>query len=264
MKPQEETTEEIFTKYRNKVYRLALSITRNENDAKDVMQNAFLKIIKNLSFFRNKSQLSTWIYKIAYNESLMLLRKRKAEQRLSRSLNRKTRVSSGLFVNWAKLPDEQLLNEELKERVDLAIRQMPIKYRLALLLDNVEGLALKESAKVLGLKLNSLKTRLHRARLLIKDDMVRYFKDKEAGPQEKKARKCGIWMGFIYKYADGIAGPLGKNFKRHISGCHSCNAFLNSYLKAVQVTHALECRDIPVELTREIEDFLSREASKKA
>jgi RNA polymerase sigma-70 factor (ECF subfamily) len=246
--------ETIFNEYKDKVYRLALGITRNNEDAKDIMQNTFLKVTKNLMYFRNKSSLSTWIYRIAYNETLMHLRKTKRFLRFSGNL-RKARPDS-LFVNWSKLPDKYLLDTELKERINSSIRHMPIKYRMALLLDNVEELPLKESAWVLGLKINSLKTRLHRARLIVKQDILDYFKDKEVG-QEKGGRKCSIWIKFIYDYATGnLAKRRGFAFRRHIKDCLNCNSFLDAYVKAIQITGALECQDIPLELKNKIETFL--------
>jgi len=249
--------EDIFDKYRNRVYRLGLSITRNQKDAEDVLQNTFLKIIKNLSTFRNESDISTWIYKIAYNEALMLIRKRRTQFRVSDSLkkglNKKT---LGLFINWAKLPDEQLLDKELKERLDTIVRQMPIKYRMPLLLDNVDELPLKESAKVLGLKTNSLKTRLHRAHLMIKQEISRYFKDEEPSIIKKK-RRCGVWTGFVYDYAKGRLGDgSAAAFKNHIKDCRGCQAFLGAYRRAINITGALECQDLPEELTRRIETFI--------
>lgn len=149
--------EGIFKKYKDKIYRLALSISHNEKDAEDILQNTFLRITKGISKFRSESNLSTWIYRIAYNEALMALRKR----------YRQFRVSSSL-------------------------RQMPIKYRMPLLLHNIEEMPLKESAKILDLSLNSLKTRLHRSRLMLKSEISGYLKDKE----ELKEKKCSLLTGF--------------------------------------------------------------------
>ncbi len=256
---------QIFNEYKHRVYRLLLSITRNEKDAEDAMQNTFLKIFKNLKYFKNKSRLSTWIYKIAYNEGLMSLRKRRSQFRLSGNLKASRDTgTSGLFVNWARLPDEQLLDKELKERIDNAVRHMAIQYRLALLLNEVEGFSLKESAAVLGLKINSLKTRLHRARMIIKSDVTDYFRDRQIEKEERKNKSCGIWTDFISSYAHG---SLNKDksiaFRKHIKDCPSCNLFLDAYLKAIDITGALECRDLPDELKDKIQGFVLRNHIKK-
>lgn len=250
-------TEEIFKNYKDKIYRLALSITRNEKDAEDILQNTILKIMKNLINFRSESHLSTWIYKIAYNESLMLLRKRKRQSRLSGDLARSARrIPSDLFINWSKLPDEQLLDNEFKKRIDSIVKHMPIRYRMPLLLNNVEQIPDKESAQILGLKVNSLKTRLHRARLMIKSEVSDYFKDRQE-KEERENKRCGIWTEFVYDY---IGGHLDKKreaaFNNHIEDCAGCKSFLNTYLKAIQITKALQCQDLPLELQNKIETFL--------
>lgn len=256
--------DKIFREYKDKVYRLALGISRNEKDAEDITQNAFLKIVKNLSGFKAKSQISTWIYKIAYNESLMHLRRKKSGLKLSGPLEgREDRGVSGLFVNWPKLPDEQLLDRELKERLDASIRNMPIKYRMPLLLDAVEELPLKESAAVMNLKVNSLKTRLHRAHQMLKEQIKDYFRDRQAEPG-KGSRQCRAWMNFIYKYTQGDLGKAKTaSFRKHIRYCRSCHRFLADYSKAIAVTRALECRDLPEELAGKIEEFLFKKINKK-
>ncbi len=103
--PKHKSVEEIFKEYKDKVYRLAISIVRNEKDAEDIMQNTFIKVMDNLKSFRNESHISTWIYKIAYNEALMYLRKRRSQFNLSNYIERQTKKKElGLFMNWSKLP----------------------------------------------------------------------------------------------------------------------------------------------------------------
>ena len=251
-------TASIFRQHRDKVYRLALTITRNEKDAEDVLQNSFIKIIKNLQYFRNQSKLSTWIYRIAYNEALMYLRKKRNQARLAGSLKQAAqKLTADLFVNWHRLPDKSLLDAELKQRIDRALKAMPIKYRMPLLLANVERLPLKDSAAVMGLKLNSLKTRLHRANLLVKKDLTAYFQDKEQR-EVKEDKKCGAWTGFFYDYAHGLMdNRRSQLFKEHIRDCPGCNGFLDTYGQAIKVTGALACHDLPQELKKRIETFLS-------
>lgn len=250
--------ETIFRKYKDKIYRLALSISRNDKDAEDIVQNTFLKIIKNLSNFRNESRISTWIYKIAYNETLMVLRKKNRQFRLSSYLKKDAaRRTLGLFINWSKLPDKQLLDNEFKERLDNAIKQMPIQYRMPLLLNNVEGLSLKDSAHILGLRLNSLKTRLHRARLMIKSELVDYFKDRLAKEEEKEDKRCNILLNFVYDYAQGsLDNKRQIAFSQHIEDCPNCKLFLDTYVRAISITQALECQDLPDKLKAKIETFI--------
>lgn len=255
--------EKIFKEYKDKVYRLAISIVRNEKDAEDIMQNTFIKVMDNLKSFRNESHISTWIYKITYNEALMYLRKRRSQYNLSNYIQKQTKKKElGLFMNWSKLPDQHLLDGELKDRVNLVIKQMPIKYRMPLLLDSVEGLPLKDIARILRLRINSLKTRLHRAHLMVNSEFSSYLKDKQE--EEERNPNCGVWNGFLYSYARGYLGKKRKNdFEKHIKGCPGCESFLKSYVKAIKFTEGLSCHDLPVELQEKIESFILKMKKKR-
>lgn len=258
--PDSFNIKDIFLEYKNKIYRLALSVCRNEKDAEDALQNTFLKIIQNIKKFRHQSSLSTWIYRISYNEALMIIRKRKHKQiEFSDSLDYEPRNAVfSLFINEPRLPDEQLWDDEFKERIKSAIEQMPIQYRMPLLLHNMEGLPVKESAKVLGLKINSLKTRLHRAYMAVRSEVSGYLQDKQ-DRQDKAGEKCDILLNFVYDYETGkLDKEKESNFKSHIKDCTNCNSFLEMYRKAINITKSLQCRDIPLELKAKIENFIKK------
>lgn len=251
----------IFKNYKDKIYRLALGLSRNDKDAEDIVQNTFLKITKNLGKFKNKSQISTWIYRIAYNEALMFLRKRQRQFKLARYIVReKKTAASGIFVHWSKLADEELLNKEMRHKINDAIRQMPIKYRMSILLHKIEGLNLRETSKILGLKENSLKTRLHRGYMLVKSQIEDYLKDRET---KRRNKRCSLLTGFIQDYAKGKMNKMRKvTFNTHIKHCLPCNSFLNTYLKAIRITGALQCQDLPLELQEKIQSFIAKNKSR--
>ncbi len=248
----------VVQEYRNKIYRLALSITRNEKDAEDILQNTSIKIFRNLAAFKNRSRLSTWVYRIAYNESLMYLRKKR---RLFNSANAYRvyleRQPAGFAVNWAKLPDEELLDRELRSRIDSTLKNIPIQYRMPLLLHRIEGFSLTESARVLGIKASTVKTRLHRAYGMVKDQISSYFKDAPERLPHVEAQ-CGTWTGFLFSYAQGqVPAARGKLFQQHIRSCTRCTRFLRLYLQAIRITGALDCRDVPPELKERLTSFLA-------
>lgn len=250
-------TEEVFKAYKDKVYRLSVSLVHNEKDAEDIVQNTFIKILKNLSHFKRQSKISTWIYRIAYNESLMYLRKKYRQFKLSNRLSGELKIiPSGMFVNWSKIPDKELLEKEFKLRLQEAIQHLPIKYRLPLLLHHVENMPLSEAALVLGIRVSSLKSRLHRSLLMVGAAISAYLKDKKEIQEESKGRNCQQWLGFVYDYAKGAVNlEVKTKFKKHISDCPACNNFLESYSRALAITTALECKDIPPELTQKLESF---------
>ncbi len=242
------------------MYRLALGITRNEKDAEDIVQNTFVKILRKIGQFKNRSKLSTWIYKITYNEALMAIRKKRRQLTVADSLDYYTDVApSGINIHWPKVPDRELLDAEVMHRVETAIQRLPIHYRMPLLLQRVEGESLKTTAEILGIKMNSLKTRLHRAHLYIKHEIDAYRKDTRepemsAVPVDKK---CPVITRFLYDYAEGMLAAQKKNdFDDHVRECPPCRTFLAAYLKAIKITKALQCGDVPVDLREKIKTFV--------
>lgn len=254
--PTQEKIAEIFQQYKSKIYRLALNISGNDRDAEDILQNTMIKIIANLDNFKSQSKLSTWIYKIAYNEALMLLRKRYSQFNLNKTFRRNVKDRRlGLYVNWPQQGDKHLLDEEFRTRLDEAISEMPIQYRMPLLLHYIEAMPLDEVAEILGLKLNSLKTRIHRSVLMIKSQIIDYYKDK-AEKIHRPSNHCNQLTGFVYDFASGhLAKEKADYFQSHIQDCPQCSAFLHTYDKAIEITHALQCQDIPKELHEKIDSL---------
>ncbi len=254
--PTKENIEEIYKQYKGKIYRLALGLSGNDRDAEDITQNTIIKIMNNLDSFRQQSKLSTWIYKIAYNEALMLLRKRYSQFNIANSLRRSTKDRRvGLYVNWPERGDKHLLDEEFKARLDDTISEMPIQYRMPLLLHFIEGMPLEEVAEILDLKLNSLKTRIHRSILMIKSHIIDYYKDKEE-KLHKPSNHCQELTGFVYDYARGhLDKEKADYFDSHIKDCPKCSAFLHTYDKAIEITNALQCQDIPDDLHQKIDSL---------
>ncbi len=251
---------DIFGEYKDRIYRLAITIVKNKSDAEDVVQNAFLKIIENISRFRGKSKLSSWIYKIALNEALMKLRHRRYEEPVLKMRDTEE-DRGGNYLSFLKdkslLPDEEALKNEFGAKIENAMRDMPIKYRLALLLKDVENFPDNHASKILNLKLNTFKTRLHRARFLIKEAVRDYLKDKKEKARVLDDKKCGIYMGFVNRYVDEKLPRNEKtSFDAHIKDCAECNEFLSSYRYALRLTKALQCKDIPPDLQRKIEAFV--------
>ncbi|MCK9554369.1 sigma-70 family RNA polymerase sigma factor [bacterium] len=253
--------EDIFRKYNRRIYALALSIIKDAKEAEDIVQDVFLKIIRKIDTFKGKSDISTWIYRITYNEALTHLR----EKTKLRSINYAddnqhgiTKNSEGLSVNWPLMPDELSEQNELKESIDKAIARLPIKYRVILLLRSVEGFSVKETAGILKIKENSVKSRLHRARLIIHKELSNHIKTSRPESPEKEDVSCDINTRFIYDYIEGhMDATKGRAFKKHIADCRECNGFLDTYMKAIAITNALQCADIPNSLQDRIKTFIA-------
>jgi len=255
------SVKEIFEKYHEKVFRLAVGIVRNEQDAKDITQNTFLKVINSLKGFRNESSISTWIYRIAYNESLMYLRARSRRQKAYTSAQDLEVRSDGSLAGWPKLPDKALLERELRKRVEGALSLLPIQYRIPFILHHTQDMPLKEIAEVLNIKVNSLKTRLHRAHAMIASEIRDYYKDKRQHIS-KEEPTCGLWTRFVYQYArQSLEADKLAGFNRHIADCEECASFLQSYARALRISESLECGDIPARLKQKISQFILEKIS---
>ncbi|MBP7217212.1 MAG: sigma-70 family RNA polymerase sigma factor [Candidatus Omnitrophica bacterium] len=249
--------ETIIKEYQNKIYRLALSISRNEKDAEDILQNTLIKIVRKLPTFEHRSSISTWIYRITYNESLMYLRKKRRLLHSSNALRQyNSRLFSGFTINWPKLPDQALIDEESKARLDEALQHLAIQYRMPLLLHRIENLSISVCSQILGIKVATVKTRLHRAYGMLKD-LLQHSQGKGVPLSAQKRAQCSTWTSFIFDYAQDRLGSRKKIlFRRHIKDCPGCSSFLASYQQAIRITKALDCRDIPPDLKEKVQTFL--------
>jgi RNA polymerase sigma-70 factor (ECF subfamily) len=170
----------LIRKYEPKIYGLLLRMTQNEADASDLFQETFISAWKNIGNFKEKSNFSTWIYRIAVNAVLMKWRKKKVstismDEPLKGS---ETVTRKDLIEDWSKNPLTTLENKELSERINSAISLLSEKYRLPFILSDLNGLPNEEIGKVLNLSLSNVKSRIHRARLFLRDHLSDYFKEK--------------------------------------------------------------------------------------
>lgn len=168
----------LVKQYDRHIYRLTLSITRNPEDAKDALQESLLKAHTNLGRFEGQSRFYTWLIRIAVNESLMKLRRRRREKEVfvdSRSETDGGRPGAGEIADWGKNPEERYSQAELREILAKAIENLSLPYRLVSLLRDVEGFSTDETAQTLGISVSAAKSRLLRARLLLRETLNTYF-----------------------------------------------------------------------------------------
>ena len=170
----------LVNRYSGKVFRLALHITQNQEDAEDVLQEAFLKAYTHLDSFAGNSKFYTWIVRIAVNESLMKLRKRKSDKLVS--LDEPVDTGEEEVVRevavWEQTPETKFTQTELRGILDAAVDELEPIYRTVFLLRDVEELSTEETAETLGLSVPAVKSRLLRARLQLREKLTRQFKRK--------------------------------------------------------------------------------------
>lgn len=170
------------------VYNVAYKLLGDEQEAEDVLQETFLSAFEAIDGFEGRSKLSTWLYRIAYNASLMRLRKRSRMTSFSLDVPPPGADPDGEgsyvprhLVDWSSVPDDQLLTAEARDVMDLAIAELPETLRATFILRDIQGLSGSETAEILGISVPTVKTRLHRARLWLRDRLSDYFEEGARG-----------------------------------------------------------------------------------
>jgi RNA polymerase sigma-70 factor (ECF subfamily) len=179
----QEGSAEAFTtlvnQYDRNIYRLALNITGNREDAEDVLQEAFLKAYTNLGRFQGNSRFYTWLVRIAVNEALMKLRKRRSDRTTSLDEPMKTNDHELLpqeIEDWDDNPEQRYAKTELQEILAAGIEGLEPHFRTVFVLRDLENLSTEETAEILGLSIPAMKSRLLRARLRLRARLNKYFR----------------------------------------------------------------------------------------
>lgn len=160
----------LVKKYEQTIYNFAFKLCRNRDRAEHSMQETFMSMVKNLSQFDGKSKLSTWLYTIVSNNCLMLARSQKKHEYTSLE-DDEALISDAGITDWSFTPDKIAENNELKDLLDEAIKKLPPDYKTVFLLRDVEGLSTEETAEVTGLSVPAVKSRLHRARAFLRNEI---------------------------------------------------------------------------------------------
>ena len=162
-----------------KIYRLALKMLRNQQDAEDTLQETFIKAYKALPQFEGRSSLSTWLYRIATNEALMHLRRVQPHQiSVEQPSDDEEQPAPLEIVDWCCLPEGELMSAEARVNLEHVIEELPHSLRVVFLLRDIEGLSTRETADVLELSEGAVKTRLSRARLQLREMLSVYYRDR--------------------------------------------------------------------------------------
>ncbi len=178
-----EAFSELVKRYDRNVFRIAQHITHNEEDAQDVVQEAFLKAYTNLAQFQGNSKFYTWLVRIAVNEALMKLRRRRSDKTVSIDEDVETEEGSmpREVADWSPNPEQLYGTSELGDILKKTIQGLPPGFRTVFVLRDVEGLSTEETAEMLGLSIPAVKSRLLRARLQLRERLAKYFKSKRSG-----------------------------------------------------------------------------------
>ena len=179
--------EQLVERHRDHVYALALRMTRSEADAAEVAQETFLSAYQNLDHFRGEAAFSSWLHRIAANHALMRLRHTKvrdrAEDEMTGGIKGPEFNERGSYVeypesDWSRRADEKALDAELGKAIQQATDELPDGYREVFLLKDVEGLSYEEISTMMGISVPAVKSRLHRARLALREAIDAFYNDR--------------------------------------------------------------------------------------
>ncbi len=169
----------LVNRYSERVYNLALRILRNREEAEDVLQDTFLTVIRKLHTFDGRSSFFTWVYRIATNSALMLIRKKKVRRSNMVESDSDMEFSDiQNMVDWSQDPTFDLYNDEVRSKIDSAINKLDDKYRTVFVLRDIEGLSTRDTGEVLNITEENVKIRLLRARQKLRRELSDYFEER--------------------------------------------------------------------------------------
>jgi RNA polymerase sigma-70 factor (ECF subfamily) len=157
---------ELADRYGSRIYQLALRQTKNPEDAEEVTQDVLLKVYRKIDAFRGDAALSSWIYRITFNTAMSRLRTGRAARAAERDRDEQ---AAPVLVDWSRMPDEEVLRAQLRDAVAAAIAELPEIYRAPVVLRDIQGLSTEEASSRLHVKDQTLKSRLHRGRIMLRE-----------------------------------------------------------------------------------------------
>ena len=175
--------EALMSRYSTKIYRLAYGITRNQADAEEIVQDVFLTVVRKGAGFEGRAQVGSWIYRVTTNAALNKRRGKRREVETSLEEHLPTYMEDGhrqgdrsfVLADWSATPERELLSGEARAVLNAALAGLPDHYRAVLILRDVEELSNEEVAAVIGESRASVKSRLHRARMALREQLTRHL-----------------------------------------------------------------------------------------
>ena len=249
--------EEALALLQSTVFSFSMKVCGQRQDAEDTMQEVLLKSVPNLPKFDSPKALMVWLYKVAKNRCLMSRRKSKFAPKEDLSLEElmpDRQEFEKLSGSPDGTPETSLLRREDAKRLREAVQRLPADYRLILVLHDMEELSDADVAEITGLRLGTIRVRLHRARLFVRKELAKQDQHSmrrqtanPAGEIHSSAlpgqRRCKEMFAELSNYLDDeLDDSLCEELEKHIDGCEPCKAFLSSLEKSIQL-----CRIAPNE-----------------
>lgn len=178
---------ELIRPYERSVYLMALSYMKNEADAEDIAQEAFVRAFRNLASFRSEAKFSTWLIGITLNEARSRLRRQSVirMESIGEPPSEERSIAPALLRDWREIPSETLERAEIRQLIQEAVDTLPDIYRQVFLLRDVEELNMNETAQALNISIPNVKVRLHRARMMLQKQLAPQLKTTSQAPKRR-------------------------------------------------------------------------------
>jgi RNA polymerase sigma-70 factor (ECF subfamily) len=256
--------EKLLERHKAQVYRFGLKMCRDPEDAKDVLQETLLAMARGVRDFRGASSISTWLYTIARSHCMKKRRKSKFAPEAERSLDTEVAPEARRLADPARAPDEELAGRQVEHALERAIAALEPMYREVLVLRDIEGLSAPEVAEVLGVGVQAVKSRLHRARLAVRAEVAPVLGipgDSSAAPGT-----CpDVLTLFSRHLEDEISAQVCAEMERHLEACARCRGACDSFKHTLAICRtAGPAVDVPASVQASVKialrDFLAENA----
>lgn len=243
----------LLRQHQPRIYRFGLRMCRDEEDAKDVLQDTLIAAARSLAGFRGASSLSTWLYSIA--RGFCIKKRRRSKFAPEEEISLETGAPALAVPDPGKPLDEALASREVERAVETAIRSLPPAYREVLLLRDVEGLTAPEVAEVLGLSVEAVKSRLHRARGTVRQLLQPLLE----GPPKAAGLACPDVAAKLSRYLEGeISREACAEMESHVASCPRCRGTCDALRKILGVCRTLPEPAVPTEVQESVRSGLRK------
>jgi RNA polymerase sigma-70 factor (ECF subfamily) len=247
----------LLERHQAQVYRFGLKMCRDPEDAKDVLQDTLLAMARSVHGFRGASSLSTWLYTIARRFCIKKRRRSTLAPDTERSLETEAAAEAGAIADPGKRPDDAVAARQVEHALEQAIAELDPMYREVLVLRDVEGLTAPEVAEVLGIGVQAVKSRLHRARLAVRARVAPLL-----GIEERPAAAEGTCPDVLMLLSRHLEGEIGTEvcaeMERHVQGCGRCKGACESLQRTLALCSATPAVEVPPQVQESVRAAMRR------
>jgi RNA polymerase sigma-70 factor, ECF subfamily len=255
--------EELLLRHQPRVYRFGLKMCRDPEDAKDILQDTLLAAARTMKEFRGAASVSTWLYTIARSFCVKKRRRSKFAPEQEESLDAKPDGEARQVADPSRAPDELVAGRQVEMALEQAIGSLQPMYREVLLLRDVEGLSAPEVAEVLGLSVEAVKSRLHRARVMVRESVAPLLGIPEAaGPTAAAAptptqEACPDTVHLLSQHLEGeISADVCARMEKHLASCPRCTGRCESLRHTLALCKNASLPAVPVAVQENVQAAL--------